>query len=246
MPHGGECGSIRVLLAGDDAIARSHVRAMQSAAPEIVVIAESNSLEHTATLAARLKPHVIVAACTTLNGDRTTAIRYVSSVAYGARILVVCAHPDDEEWLLVALDAGAAGVVSAYATPDELLSAVRAVANDQIVLGRSALPALTAHARTGRPSEPPLLGALQTFARLTGRERSVFRLIAEGYSAPEVGEKLRISKKTVETYKKRIGVKLGFSHRADYVRFALRVGVLHASLVDQVREMGDVTTGDAA
>jgi DNA-binding NarL/FixJ family response regulator len=219
---------------------------MQSAAPEIVVIAESNSLEHTSVLAARLKPHVIVAACARLNGDRTTAIRYVASVAQGARILVVCAHPDDEEWLLLALDAGAAGVVSAYATPDELLSAVRAVANDQIVLGRSALTVLTAHRRSVPASETPLLGSLQLFARLTGRERSVFRLIAEGYSAPEVGGKLCISKKTVETYKKRIGVKLGFSHRADYVRFALRVGVLHASLADRVRELGEATTGDAA
>ena len=53
-------------------------------------------------------------------------------------------------------------------------------------------------------------------------------MIAEGYSAPEVGARLLISEKTVETYKKRIGEKLGFSHRADYVRFALQASVLVA------------------
>ena len=52
------------------------------------------------------------------------------------------------------------------------------------------------------------------------------RLIAEGYTAPEIGEQLAISPKTVDTYKQRIGEKLGLSHRADYVRFALKLGLL--------------------
>ncbi len=53
-------------------------------------------------------------------------------------------------------------------------------------------------------------------------------MIAEGYSTPEVGAQLSLSKKTVETYKRRIGEKLGLSHRADYVRFALESEVLVA------------------
>jgi two-component system, NarL family, response regulator NreC len=232
-----EPGSIRVLLVGDDAIVCSHLSAIQEAAPGAVLIAEANSPEHAATLAVRLKPHVIIAACSTVGDTRATAIRHLAGVAKGAHVLVVCARPDDEEWLLLALTAGAAGVVSRHATPDELLSAIRAVANDQIVLRPGAVTALTSHARNEHPTEPPISASLRSFARLTNRERSVFRLIAEGYSAPEVAGKLAIRTKTVETYKKRIGVKLGFSHRADYVLFALRVGVLHASLPERSREM---------
>lgn len=223
-------GYLRVLLAGDDPVARSRVRVTQAGAPGIIVIAETTSPEHTATLATRLKPHVVVATCAESNGDRASSIRHVASVTPGCRTLVVSECPDDAEWLLLALDAGAAGVVSIQASRDELASAIRAVAHDQIVLRRSAVAVLTQHARNGHaPPDDRASERLEPFERLTDRERSVFRLIAEGYSAPEVGAQLRISKKTVETYKKRITEKLGCSHRADYVRFALRMGVLSTS-----------------
>jgi DNA-binding NarL/FixJ family response regulator len=66
------------------------------------------------------------------------------------------------------------------------------------------------------------------FEKLTERERDVLRLIAEGYTAPEIGEKLNISPKTVDTYKQRINEKLGLTHRADYVKFALKLGLLQS------------------
>ena len=66
------------------------------------------------------------------------------------------------------------------------------------------------------------------FERLTDRERSVMQLIAEGYTAPEIGEQLSISPKTVDTYKQRINDKLGLTHRADYVKLALRLGLLQS------------------
>jgi DNA-binding NarL/FixJ family response regulator len=64
------------------------------------------------------------------------------------------------------------------------------------------------------------------YEKLTVRERDVLRLVAEGFSAPEIGEKLFISPKTVDTYKQRIGEKLGLTHRPDYVKFALKLGLL--------------------
>jgi len=54
----------------------------------------------------------------------------------------------------------------------------------------------------------------------------VLRFVARGYSAPEIGEKLFISPKTVDTYKQRINEKLGLAHRSDYVDFALKIGLL--------------------
>jgi len=64
------------------------------------------------------------------------------------------------------------------------------------------------------------------FDKLTQRERDVLRLVAQGYSAPEIGERLFISPKTVDTYKQRIQEKLGLAHRSDYVQFALKLGLL--------------------
>ena len=66
------------------------------------------------------------------------------------------------------------------------------------------------------------------YARLTVRERDVLRLVALGFTAPEIGEQLFISPKTVDTYKQRIGDKMGFTHRSEYVGFALKLGLLQA------------------
>jgi DNA-binding NarL/FixJ family response regulator len=66
------------------------------------------------------------------------------------------------------------------------------------------------------------------YEKLTEREKTVLRMVAEGYSAPEIGEKLFISPKTVDTYKQRVNEKLGLSHRSDYVRTALRLGLISA------------------
>jgi two-component system, NarL family, response regulator NreC len=67
------------------------------------------------------------------------------------------------------------------------------------------------------------------FERLTDREQVVLKLFAEGYTAPEIGEKLSISPKTVDTYKQRINEKLHITHRTDYVKLALRLGLLVTS-----------------
>jgi len=64
------------------------------------------------------------------------------------------------------------------------------------------------------------------FEKLTEREQNVLKFVARGYSAPEIGEKLFISPKTVDTYKQRINEKLGLAHRSDYVDFALKIGLL--------------------
>jgi len=66
----------------------------------------------------------------------------------------------------------------------------------------------------------------EKYERLTERERSVLRLVARGYSAPEIGARLSISPKTVDTYKQRIQEKLAFTHRSQYVQFAFRLGLL--------------------
>jgi DNA-binding NarL/FixJ family response regulator len=64
------------------------------------------------------------------------------------------------------------------------------------------------------------------YGKLTERERAVLHYVASGFTAPEIGEKLLISAKTVDTYKQRINQKLSLSHRSDYVAFALKLGLL--------------------
>ena len=74
----------------------------------------------------------------------------------------------------------------------------------------------------------PVQTSRAMYERPTDRERDVLRYIGQGYSAPEIGQRLFISPKTVDTYKQRIQEKLGFSHRSHYVQFALKLGLLTA------------------
>ena len=104
----------------------------------------------------------------------------------------------------------------------ELVDAVRAVAAGDVYVRPTAASILA----KGLTRKDPRQLDRERFEKLTERERDVLRLTAQGYSAPEIGEKLFISPKTVDTYKQRIQEKLGFGHRSDYVQFALRLGLL--------------------
>jgi two-component system response regulator NreC len=74
--------------------------------------------------------------------------------------------------------------------------------------------------------EPQARTPREMFECLTKRERDVLRLVGQGYTAPEIGDRLVISPKTVDTYKQRIQEKLAFTHRSQYVQLALTLGLL--------------------
>jgi DNA-binding NarL/FixJ family response regulator len=128
----------------------------------------------------------------------------------------------EEDYLIPALEAGAAGFLMKNAADRDLVDAVRTVARGDMYLRSSAASILA----RGITKKDPLEAERAKYERLTERERNVLRLTAQGYSAPEIGEKLFISPKTVDTYKQRIGDKLGLTHRAEYVSLALKLGLL--------------------
>jgi DNA-binding NarL/FixJ family response regulator len=102
------------------------------------------------------------------------------------------------------------------------VDAVRAVAHGDLYVRPGAAGVLARNLTKKDPAQ----NDRDKFAKLTERERDVLRLVAQGYSAPEIGGRLFISPKTVDTYKQRINEKLGLAHRSDYVQFALKLGLL--------------------
>ena len=130
-------------------------------------------------------------------------------------------HTEDE-FLVSLLEAGAAGYLVKNAADRELADAVRAVAAGDSYVQASAARALARQvSQRGEHADERA-----QYQQLTERERDVLVHVAGGFSASEIGEKLFISPKTVETYKQRITEKLGLSHRSDYVQFCLRLGLL--------------------
>lgn len=214
--------SIRVVLVDDHAIVRTGLRAVLGAAEEIQVVGEASGGREALVLLEQVPADVVVMDLSMSDGDGITATRAIThGDAPSPRVLVLTMHAE-EAYLEAVLEAGASGYLVKSTADRELVQAVRAVARGDVFVNPSAARVL---ARGARRREGQATDRAR-FERLTDRERAVMQLIAEGYTAPEIGEQLAISPKTVDTYKQRINDKLGLTHRADYVKLALKLGLL--------------------
>src|SRR5688500_5650159 len=212
---------IRVILADDHAVVRAGLRAVLGAARDIDVVGEAKDGKEAVALAERLNPDVVVMDLTMGEADGTAATKEIVAKGLATRVLILTMHTE-EDYLVPLLEAGASGYLVKSAADRELVEAVRAVARGDLYVRPSAARILA----KGITKKDPAQAERERFEKLTTRERDVLRLVAEGYSAPEIGEKLFISPKTVDTYKQRVNEKLGLSHRADYVKLALKLGLI--------------------
>jgi len=207
----------------DHAIVRTGLKAVLADAPEIDVVGEASGGNEAVDLLTRIAADVVVMDLSMSDGDGLTATREITGAGDGTRVLVLTMHAE-EAYLEAVLEAGASGYLGKADADRDLVEAVHAVARGEIFVQPSAARVLAQGAR--RRDEQATERA--RYERLTDREREVMRLIAEGYTAPEIGEQLAISPKTVDTYKQRVNDKLGLTHRADYVKLALKLGLLQA------------------
>jgi DNA-binding NarL/FixJ family response regulator len=212
---------IRVVLADDHTVVRAGLKAVLGTAKDIDVIGEAKDGKEAIALVDRFHPDVVVMDLSMAGMDGTAATKEIVAKGTGTRVLILTMHPE-EDYLVPLLEAGAAGYLVKSAADRELVDAVRAVAKGDVYVRPSAARVLA----KGLTRKDPQQVDRERFEKLTDRERDVLRLTAQGYSAPEIGERLFISPKTVDTYKQRINEKLGLAHRADYVQFALRLGLL--------------------
>jgi two-component system, NarL family, response regulator NreC len=212
---------IRVLVADDHSVVRSGLKAVLAGARDMSVVGEASTGTQAVAMAERCDPDVVLMDLDMPDGDGVEATKAIVAKGSRPKVLVLTMHTE-EEHLMPALHAGASGFLVKTAAERELVDAVRAVANGDIYVRQVAARVLA----KGLTRKDPAQGDRERYESLSDREQSVLRLTAQGYSAPEIGAQLAISPKTVDTYKQRLQEKLGFSHRADYVRFAIRLGLL--------------------
>ena len=214
-------GPITVILVDDHAVVRAGLKAVLGSAKDIQVIGEGSTGKDAISLASRLDPDVIVMDLSMGEMDGTAATKELVAKQTRGKILILTMHAEDS-YLVPLLEAGASGYLVKSAADRELIDAVRAVAHGDVYMQPSATRVLAQ--RIQRKVEHA--DEQSQYEKLTEREQDVLRYVARGYSAPEIGEKLFISPKTVDTYKQRINEKLGLAHRSDYVDFALKIGLL--------------------
>jgi len=217
--------SIRVVLVDDHAIVRTGLKAVLGATPDITVVGEAAGGNAALELLARTPADVVVMDLSMADGDGLSATRAITHDGVSAaRVLVLTMHAE-ESYVEPVLAAGASGYLVKSTADRELVEAVRAVARGDTYIGAVAQRTLAQGAR--RREE--LSAERERYEKLTDREREVMQLFAEGYTAPQIGEQLSISPKTVDTYKQRVNDKMGLTTRADYVKMALRLGLLGAA-----------------
>jgi two-component system, NarL family, response regulator NreC len=212
---------ITVLLADDHAVVRYGLKAVLQTAPDITVIGEARNGREAVDATVRLKPDVVVMDLSMDVMDGAEATKELQRLGTTAKILILTMHAEDEH-LVRLLDAGASGYLVKNAADRELVDAVRMVARGDQYLQLGAVRALAKELkkRDHRAVEQ------SEYESLSERERSILRFIAAGYTGPDIGAHLHISAKTVDTYKQRIHEKIGLMHRSDYVRFAVKLGLL--------------------
>lgn len=207
---------IRIIIADDHEISRIGIRRLVSGASDIEVLAEAANGSQTIDLTRSLKPDVILMDVLMPQVSGIEAAQRIKSDMKDTYVIML-SSADDQTSIERAMYAGADGYLSKEVTSEELVEAIRNVVVGERVFSRTILNQLEGKAEAARADEPPV--------SLTKREEEIVTLVAKGLTSQEIGKKLFISPRTVETHRARIMDKLGVNNAAGLVRFAL----LHAT-----------------
>jgi DNA-binding NarL/FixJ family response regulator len=214
--------TIRVLVADDQSMVRAGFRMLLAGEADIEVVAEASDGREAVEKASRFRPAVILMDIRMPELDGLQATRRILEADNGARVLILTTF-DLDEYVYEALRAGASGFVLKDDSPEQLIAAIRTVANGDALLS----PTITKRviqkfARMPRPAPPKELDDLSE------RERDVFRLMAHGLSNGEIAQELFISETTVKTHVTHILQKLNLRDRVQAVVLAYQTGVFEA------------------
>lgn len=211
---------LRVFLADDHMVVREGLKTLVNAQPDMHVVGEADNGEAAWRAACELAADVVVMDVSMPEMSGAEATERLRGERPQVKVLALTVY-EDKSYLRQMLDAGAAGYVLKRAVTDELVRAIRTVATggsyvDPTLAGSLVSSFFNRETAEGRAPS----------GELSERESQVLRLIAWGYSNKEIGWKLNISAKTVDTYKLRLMEKLNLRSRTDIVRYAMRQGLL--------------------
>ncbi len=211
---------IQVLLADDHAMFRAGLRALLESESNIEIVGEASNGDEAADMARTEKPDIVIMDLSMPESDGLEATRRITALDLDVDVLVLTVH-GEEEYLVPVVEAGASGYLTKTSADRDLVEAINVVAKGEVYLPPQATKLLLKEYKTVEEG-----GEQSRLHELSSREQEVLALTAEGFSSREIGEKLFISPKTVDTYRSRIMKKLELNHRSELVRFALKVGLL--------------------
>ncbi|MET9216964.1 MULTISPECIES: response regulator transcription factor [unclassified Nocardia] len=217
--------AITVLIADDQAMVRQGFGALLAAQPDISVIGDAPDGRVAVAEAKRLRPDVVLMDVRMPEMNGLDAARAILAAGFDppVRVLMLTTF-DIDDYVYEALSLGASGFLLKDAPAEELVRAVRVVADGEALLAptitRRLIADVTRRRNTVRPPAAPALGSL------TPREREVLELVAKGLSNTEIAEALFVAEQTVKTHVSKVFSKLGLRDRAQAVVLAYESGLV--------------------
>jgi two-component system response regulator NreC len=214
---------IRLLLVDDHQVVRSGLRMLLESEQDVEIVGEAGTAQEALQAVARLNPDVILMDIGLPDLSGIDAAREVKRLRPQTAIVALTIH-EDEEYFFKMLEAGASGYVPKRAAPEELLTAIRAAAVNEVYLYPSLAKLLVRDyfAHEAESKAEPLLDGLTT------REREVLAYLAEGANNDEIADVLGISPKTVARHRENLMSKLNLHSRTELVKYAIRKGIIQA------------------
>lgn len=209
---------LRVLLVDDHALVRAGLRSLLQELPDVEVVAEASDGAQALQIAEREQPDVVLMDIAMKGMNGLEAAAKLRERQPGVKVVILSMHTS-EEYVLLALRAGAAAYLIKDSATAELGLALNGVMRGETYLSpaisRQVVDGYVQRVGTGAGADP-----------LTQRQREVLKHIAEGRSTKEIAFELDLSVKTIETHRAQIMERLGIRDVAGLVRYAMRVGIV--------------------
>jgi len=208
---------VSVVLADSQQMVRSGLKILLESEPELKIIGEAANGKEACHLVQELKPDILIMDIMMDGLDGIDAARFVSR-NYATRVIMLSIHAA-RCYVSEAVQAGARAYVLKQSTVKDLINAIY-----QVKAGKKYFSPQVAELAHACEQEAEV-NALTPFTHLTGRERDVFYLLAQGFTNAEIAQQLFISRRTAETHRSQIMRKLGLHHMVELVFYALRQGI---------------------
>lgn len=212
---------IRVLLADDHRLVRAGLRSLLERHSDLEIIGEANDGREAVSMIERMRPDVAVIDISMPRLNGIEVVRQTLSIDGSIATIILTMHSDDS-YILRALQAGAKGYVLKDSAESDLIGAIRAVAHGKSFFS----PAVSRVLLEDYIRNLERRGTNDSYDLLTGREREILQLVAEGKSNKEIANLLHVSVYTIDTHRSNIMKKLHLRGVPDLTLYAVRKGII--------------------